>query len=142
MSNTHRNFVTKNEISNCLGAPRVLERVEVIALEAENNEISVTAGQWFSLLVKCYDSFGVPLDDSNGDYLSIGIDEKNEQGAVMWGGILNSTQQGFVTFNRLVITQPGPVNIFISHSTPHTNRRRKINSFMLTVKPDSSKKIG
>lgn len=133
-----KSMVSSYDVSYCLEAPRYIESIKVISLHAQHNQITVTAGQWFSLNVKVYDNFMTPMSDLNDEFITLSINDQNSQGAVLWGRIINATINGSVRFNRLVITQPGDVHLYISASV--NNEKKRVGSYLLPVAIDTSKK--
>ena len=76
-----------------------------------------------------------------GEYLTLGINDRNPQGAVLWGNRLNVSTNGTVKFNRLIITQPGDVNLIVTHKSPN-NEPRVLGTWKLSVQSDPEKKNG
>lgn len=49
-------------------------------------------------------------------YVHVAINENNAQGAVLWGTRSNATHRGVAHFNRLMVSQPGPVEFKVKLS--------------------------
>jgi hypothetical protein len=129
-------------------------------LETGSGTSTVHSGKSFALSFRFSDQYRNALTDVSGVFVQIGIEDKNPQSAVLWGTRIAEIRNGTAKFSGLSISQPGPINLFLSvKSDQQTGRhlyisydnsdklpvgytidgRRRISSIRVSVVKDPNK---
>jgi len=127
-----------------------------MSLETENGGHLLVVGSPFTVTFRFSDQWRGSLSDLSSVFVQAGIDDKNPQGAVLWGQRTAEIINGTARFSRLTITQPGALSLYVSvqsnqkigrhqfftygnsESDP-VNLRRRVGAVALSVIEDTSK---
>lgn len=110
-----KGVLTSDEIQYCLQVEPSPEKATVLVFYGSDGSAEAMAGKWFRLQLQLFNQWGQKMVGVNDVRVIASINENNPQGAVLWGTTSNSSVDGRVSLDHLVISQPGPVEIKISY---------------------------
>jgi hypothetical protein len=113
--------ITSEDISYCLEVDPYPEKATVISFYGstgggagggdEIRSSEAIAGRWFRLEFQLWNQWGQKMNGVNDVRVLVTINVNNPQGAVLWGTTSNSSLDGRVAFDHLIVSQPGTVEL-------------------------------
>jgi hypothetical protein len=118
-----KSSLSSEEIQYCLEVEPFPEKATVLLFHGSDGSPEAMAGRWFRLQLQLFNQWGQKMVGVNDIKVVASINENNHQGAVLWGTTSNSSVDGRVLLDHLIISQPGPVELKISYlnTNPHSS---------------------
>lgn len=98
-------------------------------METESGTPVIHAATSFVLSFRFLDQYRNALNDISGVFIQISIEDKNPQSAVLWGPRIAEIKNGTAILPGLSISQPGPINLFLSAKTDQILGRHQYMSY-------------
>mmetsp|Transcript_4723 Transcript_4723/g.8910 ORF Transcript_4723/g.8910 Transcript_4723/m.8910 type:complete len:758 (-) Transcript_4723:84-2357(-) len=115
-----RGPITVEEVHTCISMKSQVQTLRIDRFESysRENPQEIIAGHFFSLSLSMIDQWGALMSGTDHESIRVIVEVErshvDDAGAVLFGTRWNSSDDGSITFRRLMVTQPGPIQLKIS----------------------------